>query len=432
MNNWQDYYTRRMVSAQEAVRLIQSGNRVILGHACGEPQLLPAAMTDRAGELFNVEVVHMVAMGKAPYAQPGMEDHFRHNSLFVGAATRNAVREGRGDYTPCFISEIPGLFSKPILPLDVAMVTVTPPDRHGYCSLGISVDYTYQAVKSASLVLAEVNPNMPRTYGNSFIHVKEIDYFVDCDLPVLELAPSEIGPVEKEIGRNVASLIPDGATLQLGIGAIPDAVLHFLTEKNDLGIHTEMFSDGVIALVEAGNINGRLKTLHPGKMVATFLMGSRTFYPWVNEHPMIEMYPEDYVNDPFVIAQNDNMVSINSALQVDVLGQVAADTLGPTQFSGVGGQVDFIRGAARSKGGKSIIAFPSTAAKGRISRIQAVLDIGAAVTTSRHDIDYVVTECGIAALKGKTVRQRIDELIQIAHPDFRAQLKQDVQTVYFS
>lgn len=429
--SWHEHYTKRLVTSEKAVQFIKSGQRVILGHACGEPQLLPEAMTARASELYDVEVVHMVAMGKASYAQPGMEKHFRHNSLFAGVNSRAAIKEGRGDYTPCFISEIPGLFRDQVLPLDVAMVTITPPDRHGYCSLGISVDYTYQAIKSANLVLAEVNPNMPRTYGNSFIHVSEIDYFVYCDLPLLELKPSNIGTVEQEIGRNVASLIEDGATLQLGIGAIPDAVLHFLTEKNDLGIHTEMFSDGVIGLVESGNINGRLKTLHPGKMVATFLMGSKSFYEWVNEHPMVEMYPEDYVNDPYVIAQNQKMVSINSALQVDALGQVAADTLGPVQFSGVGGQVDFVRGAARSIGGKSIIALPSTAARGTVSRIAAILDKGAAVTTSRNDVDYVVTEYGIAALKGKTVRQRMNALIEVAHPDFRQELKEEIRKVYF-
>lgn len=429
--NWQEYYTRRLVSADEAVKSVKSGDRVILGHACGEPRILPEAMTARANELENVEVVHMVAMGKASYAQPGMEHSFRHNSLFAGAATRQAIYEGRADYTPCFISNIPGLFRDNMLPLDVAMVTLTPPDRHGYCSLGVSVDYTMQAIKSAKLVLAEINPNMPRTYGNSFVHVSEIDYFVASDLPVLELTPPEIGPVEKEIGRYVSTLIEDGATLQLGIGAIPDAVLNFLTDKNDLGVHTEMFSDGVIKLVEDGNINGRKKTLHPGKMVATFLMGSRAFYEWVNEHALVEMYPEDYVNDPFVIGENYKMVSINSALQVDVFGQAAADTLGPKQFSGVGGQVDFIRGAARSAGGKSIIALPSTAARGTVSRITAVLDLGAAVTTSRNDIDYVITEYGIAALKGKTVRERMSALINIAHPDFRQVIREQANKIYY-
>jgi len=420
--NWQEHYNSRITTAEEAVKVIRSGNRVVLGHACGEPRVLPEAMVNRYQELHNVEVVHMVAMGKALYAQPGMEKHFRHNGLFIGAPTRKAVAEGRADYTPCFFSEIPGLFRNNVLPVDVALVTVAPPDRHGFCSLGVSVDYTLQVIKSARIVIAEVNPNMPRTRGDSCVRVEEIDYFVPCDLPILELPRPAIGEVETEIGRNISRLIEDGATLQLGIGAIPDAVLGCLTEKNDLGIHSEMFSDGVMELTQAGIINCSRKTLHPGKIVASFLMGTRKLYDWVHENPMVEMFPVDYVNDPFVIAKNDNMVAINSALQVDLLGQVAADTLGATQFSGVGGQVDFVRGAARSRGGKSIIALPPTAAKGSVSRIVPVLDRGVAVTTSRNDVDYVVTEFGIAALRGKTVRERMEALIQIAHPDYRDQI----------
>lgn len=431
MKNWQEYYRNNIVSAQEAVKCIQSGDRVVLGHACGEPVLLPEAMVERASSLHDVEVVHMVAMGKGLYAQPEMEGHFRHNGLFIGGPTRKAVSEGRADYTPCFFSEIPVLFREEKLPVDVAMITVTPPDQYGFCSLGVSCDYTLQAVKSAQKVLAEVNPNMPRTHGNSYIRVDEIDYFVPSELPITELTPPKIGPVEEEIGQHVASLIDDGATLQLGIGAIPDAVLKFLTDKNDLGIHSEMFSDGVMELVEAGVVTCKAKTLHPGKMVVTFLMGTKKLYDWVNENPMVLMDTVDYVNDPYVIMRNDKMIAINSALQVDALGQVAADTLGPVQFSGVGGQVDFVRGAARSKGGKSIIALPSTAAKGKLSRIVPTLDHGAAVTTSRNDIDYVVTEYGIAALRGKTVRERMEALVNIAHPDFRSELWDQIKTTYF-
>ncbi|MGS0744675.1 acetyl-CoA hydrolase/transferase family protein [Syntrophomonas erecta subsp. sporosyntropha] len=431
MLNWQAHYNSRIVTAEEAVKNIKSGDRVVLGHACGEPRILPEVMVKRAEELENVEVVHMVAMGKGLYAQPEMEGHFRHNGLFIGGPTRKAVTEGRADYTPCFFSEIPTLFRDGKMPIDVALVVVTPPDQYGFCSLGVSVDYTMQAIQSAKLVIAEVNPNMPRTYGNSFVRVEEIDYFVPSEMPIIELPKPNIGPVETEIGRNIAKLIDDGATLQLGIGAIPDAVLNFLTDKHDLGVHSEMFSDGVMELAKNGVVNCAKKTLHPGKMLVTFLMGTKALYEWVNENPAVEMYPVDYVNDLYVVMRNDNLVAINSALQVDVLGQVAADTLGPVQFSGVGGQVDFVRGAARSKGGKSIIALPSTAAKGKVSRIVALLDKGAAVTTSRNDIDYVVTEYGIAALRGKTVRERMKALINIAHPDFRQEIEDQVKSVYF-
>jgi len=430
--NWQKYYNTHIFPAAEAVKCIKSDDRVVLGHACGEPQLTPEAMVARADELENVEVVHMVAMGKGLYAQPEMAAHFRHNGLFIGGPTRKAVSEQRADYTPCFFSEIPALFRENRLPVDVAMVTVTPPDQFGFCSLGVSVDYTLQAIKSAKTVIAEVNSNMPRTQGNSYVRVEDIDYFVPCDLPLVELGQPRIGPVEEEIGRHIASLIDDGSTLQLGIGAIPDAVLKFLTDKNDLGIHSEMFSDGVIELAQAGVITCKKKTLHPGKIIVTFLMGSKKLYQWVNENPMVEMYPVDYVNDPFVVMRNDKMVSINSALQVDVIGQVAADTLGPVQFSGVGGQVDFVRGASRSRGGKSFIALPSTAAKGTVSRIVPTLDFASSVTTSRNDVDYVVTEYGTAALRGKTIRERMEALTSVAHPDFRDEIKAKTQEIYFS
>lgn len=428
---WYDYYTSRIVSAPEAVKCIKSGNRVILGHACSEPQALVEAMVARADSLCDVEIVHRVAKGKALYVQPGMEKSFRHNGFFLGPNTRQAFYEDRADYTPAFISETPGFFTERVLPLDVALVTVSPPDAHGYVSLGINVDYTLAAVKSADIVLAEVNPNMPRTYGRSFIKVDEIDYFIPSDRSLIINEPLPIGEIEKEIGSHVASLIPNGATMQMGIGGIPDAVLTFLGNKADLGIHTEMFSDGVIPLVENGVINCKRKTLHPDKIVSTFIMGTSKIYKWVHENPIIEMHPEEYVNDPFVIMRHDNMISINSALEVDLLGQVAADTLGPRQFSGVGGQVDFIRGAARSRGGKSIIALPSTAAKGTLSRIVAGLKVGTAVTTSRHDVDYVVTEYGIAHLKGKTVKARMEALISIAHPDFRQEIRDQAKALYY-
>jgi 4-hydroxybutyrate CoA-transferase len=428
--NWRDHFSGRTVTAAEAAAKIKSGDRVVVGHACGEPKSLVEAMVDRANELRDVEIVHMVSMGKARYCLPEHEKSFRHNALFVGGTSRKAIKESRGDYTPCFFHEIPLLFRDGILPVDVALITVSPPDKLGFVCLGISVDYTRQAALSAKTVIAEVNPNMPRVGGNSSLHVSDIHYFVHSEEPLIKLNPPVIGEVEKAIGGNVAQLIKDGDCLQLGIGEIPDAVLGFLGDKNDLGIHSEMISDGAMKLVNEGIINCRRKTFHTGKIVITFAMGTHEFYNWLDSNSMIEAYPVNFTNDPFNIAQNDNMVPINSALLVDLLGQVAADTLGTMQYSGVGGQVDFVRGAARSRGGRSIIAMPATAAKGTQSRITATLMNGQAVTTSRNDVDYVVTECGIAKLKGKTVRQRSEELIRIAHPQFRDQLREERRKLY--
>ena len=367
----------------------------------------------------------MVAMGPAPYAQPGMEKHFRHNALFLGGSTRQAIADGRGDFTPCFFSEVPSFFES-TLPVDVALITVTPPNEQGKCSLGISVDYTMAAVRHAKTVIAQVNPQMPFTGGPTTVDVADIHCFVPHEAPLITLAPPRIGPVEEAIGKHVAALVRDGDTLQLGIGAIPDAVLKFLTDKKDLGIHSEMFSDGVVELAEAGVITNARKTLHPGKYVVTFLMGTRKLYDFVDGNPDVYMAPVDYVNDPFVIAQNDNLVSINSCVQVDLMGQIASESIGLNQISGTGGQVDFIRGAARSKGGRSIIAMPSTV-KGKTSKIVPFLDHGAAVTTGRCDADYIVTEYGVAHLKGHTLRDRARALIQIAHPDFREELKAEYE-----
>lgn len=421
MSQWQSKVKNKLVSAAEAVQRIKSGDRVVTGHACGEPAALIDAMVARAPELEAVEVVHMVAMGQAKYAQPGMERSFRHNALFVGASTRKALEEKRADYTPCFFSEIPRLFQSKILPVNVALIQVTPPDEEGYVSFGVSVDYTQVAAECADLVIAQVNPLLPRT-GGAKIHLDDIDYIVEEEQPVIELKPPQIGDVEKAIGENAASLIPDGATLQLGIGAIPDAVLLFLRNKKDLGIHSEMFSDGVVVLAEAGVITNRKKTINPGKFMATFLMGTRKLYDFVDNNPSVELHPVTYINDPYVIGQHDNMISINSALQVDLMGQVNAEMIGSRQFSGIGGQVDFIRGASRSRGGKSIIALPSTASGGKISRICLELDRGAGVSTSRNDVHYVVTEYGVADLRGKSLRQRAAALIAISHPDFREKL----------
>ena len=345
--DWKTIYDQRTATAQEAVGHIKSGHRVVVAHACGEPSHVLDAMVQNAASYENVEIVHMVAMGKCEYCRPEYAKSFRHNAFFVGGSSRDAVAEGRGDFTPSFFFEVPRLFEE-AMPIDVALVMVTPPDAQGRCSLGVSVDYTLAAVKKAKYVIAQVNPKMPWTYGTSTVSVEDIDCFVPFEAPVIPLSPPKIGPVEEAIGRNCAALVRDGDTLQLGIGAIPDAVLLFLKEKKDLGIHSEMFSDGVVELVEAGVITNRLKKLHPGKSVAAFLMGTQRLYDYVDHNPDVEMYPVDYVNDPRIIAQLDNMVSINSCVQVDLMGQVASESVGPKQISGVGGQVDFVRGASMS------------------------------------------------------------------------------------
>ncbi|MCX7780687.1 MAG: 4-hydroxybutyrate CoA-transferase [Negativicutes bacterium] len=421
MQNWKTIYQDKIVAPDQALKSVKSGDRVVIGHACGEPPALVEALVARAPELAKVEIVHMVAMGPAKYAQPGMEKSFRHNALFVGASTRKAVEEGRADYTPCFFSEIPRLFHEKILPVDVALIQVTPPDEAGFCSYGVSVDYTMAAAECAKTVIAQVNARLPRT-GGARIHLDSINFLVEKDEPLIELKPPAIGEIERCIGENVASLIPDGATLQLGIGAIPDAVLLFLKDKKDLGIHSEMFSDGVVVLAEAGVITNKKKTINTGKFMATFLMGTRKLYDFIDNNPDVELHPVNYINDPYVIGQHDNMISINSALQVDLMGQVNAEMIGSRQFSGIGGQVDFVRGVSRSRNGKSIIALPATASGGKISRIACELDRGAAVSTSRNDVHYIVTEYGVANLRGKSLRERALALIQIAHPDFRETL----------
>ncbi|MBP1745518.1 MAG: 4-hydroxybutyrate CoA-transferase [Deltaproteobacteria bacterium] len=420
-------YRKKLRIAQDAVKIVKSGNRVVFSHACGEPRLLPGALVGRAKQLKDVEIVHMVPMGEALYCRPEYAKSFRHVALFSGAPTREAIWDNRGDYIPYVFSEIPFLFNS-TLPVDVAMVSVSPPDNNGFCSLGVSVDYTKSAVESAKTVIAEVNKTMPRTHGDSFIHVSDIDYFVEVDEPIAELKSVELTEVEKNIGKHVAELIDDGCCLQLGIGGIPDAVLFYLTDFKDLGIHSEMISDGVKNLVEKGVITGRRKTLHKGKIIVNFLMGTRGFYNWADDNPNIEMRTVDYTNNPYIIAQNKKMIAINSALEVDLLGQVCADTLGAKQFSGVGGQLDFVRGARLSEGGKAIIALPSSA-KGT-SRIVPTLKTGAAVTTSRNDVDYVVTDFGIASLKGKTVRERMRSLINIAAPDTREELTRKAFEIY--
>jgi len=421
MPGWMTEYRSKICTAQQAAAAIQSGQRVFLTGNCSVPQKVLAALVDRAHELHDVEIVQVLTVGPAAYVQPGMEKHIRVNTLFISDNVRDAVNAGRADFTPCFLSEIPRLFRSGRLPIDVALIHVSPPDEHGFCSFGVEVGLTKTAAQTAKIVIAEVNEHMPRTLGDSFIHISKLSTIVPVSYPLPELPMSKASPLQEAIGRHVASLIPDGATLQMGIGGIPDGVLAALRDKKDLGVHTELFSDGIIDLVEAGVITNEKKTLHPGKIIAGFVLGTQRLYEFVHDNPIIELHPTEYVNDPFIIAQNDNMVAINSAIEVDLTGQVCADSIGSRLYSGVGGQLDFIRGAARSKGGRPIIALPSTA-KGQ-SRIVAQLKPGAGVTTTRNDVHYVVTEYGIADLYGKTIRQRARALIDIAHPDFREALE---------
>ncbi len=425
--SWQSIYQSRVVTADEAVRVIQSGNRVFLTGNVSVPKIVLAALVRRAPELKDVEICHSLTIGPADYVAPEMEGHLRVNTMFISANVRQAVNAGRADFTPVLLSEFPLLFKNNVLPLDVALVQVSMPDEHGFCSLGVEVGLTKTPAEAAKVIIAEVNEQMPRTLGDAFLHVSRLDYIVPVDYPTQEMVMSEEGDSEvvEKIAGFIADLIPDGATMQMGIGAIPDAVLKFLFHKKDLGIHTELFSDGVIDLVESGALTNARKSLHPGKIVAGFILGSKRLYKWVDDNPMIEMRRTEYINDPFVIAQNDRMVAINSAIEVDLTGQVCADSIGPKLYSGVGGQLDFVYGASRSKGGVPVIALPSTATLRNgtvISKIAAMLKHGAGVVTSRNHVRFVVTEFGVAELYGKTIRQRAQALIQIAHPQFREEL----------
>jgi acyl-CoA hydrolase/RimJ/RimL family protein N-acetyltransferase len=422
---WEKRYAEKIRSAEDAMERVRPGNRVFIGSACGEPQRLVDAMTKAGGRLEDTEVVQVLTLGVAPYAERKYAAAFRANAFFIGNSTRDAVNEARADYTPVFLSQVPGLFKSGRVPIDVALITVSPPDDHGYCSMGVSVDITKAATSSASLVVAQVNKYMPRTLGNCFIHIKDIDVLVPHDEPLLEWPVSDASnEVTQRIARHIARLVSDGDTLQLGIGSIPDAVLSELTDKNDLGIHTEMTSDGMMKLASNGNITGKYKTVNQGKIVASFAAGSSELFAFMDNNPAIEMHPSEYTNSPFVISQHENMVAINSALEVDLTGQVCADSLGQQFYSGMGGHADFMRGSAMAKNGKPIIALPSTAdgPDGLKSRIAACLQEGAGVVTTRGDCHYVVTEYGIAHLHGRTLRERAMSLIGIAHPDFRAEL----------
>jgi acetyl-CoA hydrolase len=421
---WTELYRGKVTSAEEAVKIVRSGDHVWLHAGCNNPEELLKALVARAGELRDVEVTHLLTFGAADHVEPKYAGSFRHRALFTGPNVRQAVNEGRADWVPVFLSEIPGLIRSRSIPIDVAFIHISPPDEHGFCSYGVGVECTKAASESARAVLALVNRQMPRALGDAFIHVSRLTHVVEIDRPLVELPMvTQIGDVARAIGKSVADLIENGSTLQMGIGEIPDAVLLFLHEKRDLGIHTEMFSDGVVELFESGVITGEAKTLHKGKIIASFVLGSKKTFNFLDNNPFVEFHPTEYVNDPFIIAQNDKMVAINSALAIDITGQVCSDSIGRSIYSGFGGQVDFMRGARRSRGGKPIIALPSTAKDGKVSRIVDALPEGSGVVTSRADVQYVVTEYGVANLFGKSLRERARALIECAHPDFREDLR---------
>jgi 4-hydroxybutyrate CoA-transferase len=414
-----------MVSAAEAVSVIGSGQRVYVHQGCAEPEPLIAAMVERAEELRNVEVVHMATMGSAPYTAPQYRDSFRHNALFIGANVREAVQSRRADYIPLFLGEIESLFLGGTLPIDVALLQTTLPDRNGFVSLGPSIDVSLTAAKVARHVVAITNPQMPRTHGDTYLHVSEIDAFVEGDFPLAELEPRASTEEHRHIARHVANLIPDGATLQMGIGAIPDAILQLLGNHKQLGVHSEMFSDGIIPLLQKGVIDNSQKKINPNKVVAGFVLGSRKLLDFIHDNPIFEFRQTRYTNDPFQIARNPKVCAINAAIEIDLTGQVCSDSMGELPYSGIGGQVDFIRGAARSEGGMPFICLPATAKKGKLSRIVSHLKPGAGVVTSRGDVHWVVTEFGAVNLKGRNLRQRAELLISIAHPDFRESLERE-------
>lgn len=433
---WNKIFESRVTTAEEAVKAIQSGNRIFLTGNVSVPKQLLTALVKRAPELHDVEICQALTIGPADYVLPEMEGHLRVNTMFISANVRKAVQEGRADFTPVLLSEFPLLFKNKVLPLDAALIHVSPPDEHGFCSLGVEVGLTKSPAESAKIIIAEVNEQMPRTLGDSFIHVSRLTHIVQVDYPIAEMSMAEEGDSEivEKIAYYIADLIPDGATMQMGIGAIPDAVLKYLFQKKDLGIHTELFSEGVIDLVDAGVLTNARKTLHPGKIVAGFILGTKRLYNWVNDNPLIEFHRTEYVNDPFVIAQNERMVAINSAIEVDLTGQVCADSIGPKLYSGVGGQLDFIYGASRSKDGVPVIAMPSISVLRdgtRISKIAPMLKQGAGVVTSRNHVRFVVTEYGVAELYGKTIRQRAQALINIAHPEFREELTRQAKELHY-
>lgn len=431
--NWKSKHPGQVATAAQAVSRLRPGNRVFIGTGVGEPLELVRALTARARELPDTEIVHLLTFGEAPYAHKEMTEFFRINSFFIAANVRGVIQEGLGDYTPIHLSDIPRLFNSGQLPLDAALIQVTPPDERGMCSLGVSVDIVKSAAENASLVIAQVNPNMPRTHGDSTIHIHEIDVLVPVEEPIMEIPELEEAPETTQIAEHLAALIEDGSTIEVGIGRVPQALFRFLHNKKDLGIHTEMITDGIVDLVKSGAVNGARKTLDKGKVVASFCLGTRKLYDFIDDNPTFAFHPTEYVNNPYVISQQAKMVAVNTALEIDLTGQVCADSLGSQFYSGVGGQVDFNRGAAKSHGGKAIIAFPSTARDGTVSRIVTHLSPGAGVVTTRAGVNYIVTEYGVAYLHGKSIQERAMALICIAHPKFRAGLMREaIEAKYLS
>ncbi len=428
---WQEKYRDMLATPEQAVQKIRPGQRVFIGTGCAQPQELVRALTARSIELTDTQIVHLLTLGDAPYAHKELTHNFSVNSFFIADNVRDVIQEGLGDYTPIFLSDIPRLFASGQLPLDAALIQVSPPDERGWCSLGISVDIVKSAAENAALVIAQVNPQMPRTLGDSLLNIQDFDLCVPVDLPLLEARPAVPDEVSRQIAIHVASLIENGATLELGIGRIPHSVLEYLKDRKDLGIHTEMLSDPIIDLIESGAVTGAHKSVDRGKIVASFCLGTRKLYDYIDNNPLFSFHPTEYVNDSFLIGQQHKMVAVNMALEIDLTGQVCADSLGSKFFSGIGGQVDFNRGAARSEGGKPIVALPSTAKGGTISRIVCQLSPGAGVVTTRGSVHYVVTEYGVAYLHGKNVQERALALISIAHPDFRAELlKRAIEAKY--
>ncbi len=420
--SWKEKYQSLIATPDEAVAKLRPGQRIFIGTGCAEPLQLVGALTRRASDLPDTEIVHLLTFGEAPYAHKELASVFRTNSFFIAENVRNIIQEGLGDYTPIHLSDIPRLFDSGQLPLDTALIQVSPPDKNGLCSFGVSVDIVKSATENASLVIAQVNPNMPRMHGDAFIHVYDMDVLVPVEDPIHEVPPVEVTEETRQIAENLASLIEDGSTIEVGIGRIPQSLLGFLKDKKDLGIHTEMISDGIIDLVQSGVVNGNRKTLDRGKVVASFALGTRKLYDFLDDNPAFSFHPTEYVNNPYIISQQNKMVAINVALEIDLTGQVCADSLGTKFFSGVGGQVDFNRGAAKAHDGKAIIAIPSTAKDGTVSRIVTRLSPGAGVVTTRAGVNYVVTEYGVAYLHGKSIQERAMALICIAHPKFREQL----------
>ncbi len=425
--SWFDDYKKKKSSLAEAVSIVKSNDRVYVSGNAATPFQLMEALAQRKDELQDVEIAHVLLFGDDPLSKPGMEGHFRHNSLFVGPADRAAVNEGRADYIPVFLYEIPSLFYSGLLPIDIAFMHLSPPDEHGFMSFGVECLASKAAAETAKVVVAQVNDKMPRALGDSFIHVSRVSKIIEVsqELPQLESIP--FTEVEEKIGTHIADLVEDESTLQLGIGGIPNAALKAMFSKKDLGIHTEMVSDSIIEAIEEGVITGAKKTLHPYKVIATFYLGSSKLYDFIDNNPIFETHPTEYTNHPFIVRQNEKMVAINSAIEVDLTGQVCSDSIGTRIYSGFGGQVDFIRGAAQSKGGKPIIALPSSAKGGKISKIVPTLQVGAGVVTTRADVHYIVTEYGVAYLHGKNLRQRAEALISIAHPDFRPMLEEEAK-----